>query len=155
MMACNDMSLANQALTHWKGPSSRIRKARATFAAMYFIRTQISHLYEALKIIEEIEKDTLLKGLIARCDSRTQQSYAKLLTYLKGGVNHSVLSHLAGQLRHNLTFHYAQSASLIERAIDDLAQRGKNSSVMRADTAHGWHFEIGDLVVDQLLIASS
>lgn len=54
MMSFNDMSLANQALTEWKKEQPMMKKSRQIGAAMYFVRTQISHLKEGLKIIKEI-----------------------------------------------------------------------------------------------------
>ena len=54
MMACNDLSLANQALADWKKEQPNLRKSRQSGAQMYFVRLQIGHLYEGLKVIEEI-----------------------------------------------------------------------------------------------------
>jgi hypothetical protein len=42
MMACNDMQLAG-----WKKQQPRSQKHREVGAKMYFLRLQISHLYEA------------------------------------------------------------------------------------------------------------
>ena len=41
---------------------------------MYFVRLQLAHLHEGLKVIEEIRNDPVLKALVDRCDSQTQQS---------------------------------------------------------------------------------
>lgn len=56
MMACNDMQLANEALSSWKENQPRNRQCRQAGAKMYFARLQMAHLHEALKIIEEIRK---------------------------------------------------------------------------------------------------
>ena len=53
MMACNDMQLANEALSGWKEEQPRNRQYRQIGAKMYFVRVQMAHLHEALNIIEE------------------------------------------------------------------------------------------------------
>jgi hypothetical protein len=57
MMACNDLTITNQALGDWKQDARPGRKPRQTGACMYFIRAQIAHLHEGIKIIEEIRND--------------------------------------------------------------------------------------------------
>jgi hypothetical protein len=151
MMACNDMSLANQSLADWKKEQPPRRKTRAFGARIYFLRMQFGHLYEGLSVIEELQRDSSLLAIVEDCDPQTQCSYHEILTYQKGGSRHAVLRDLAGKVRHNLAFHYAQAGTLIERAIDDFAKRGKTSSVTRADTAPDWHFELADVIVDQVI----
>jgi hypothetical protein len=151
MMACNDMSLANQTLANWKKEQPPRRRTRAFGARLYFLRMQFGHLYEGLKVINQLQQDSALLAIVGECDPETQRSYHELLTYQKGGAKHAVLRDLAGKIRHNIGFHYAQAGTLIERAIDDLAERGKTSSVTRADTGPDWHFELADVVVDQVI----
>jgi len=151
MMACNDMSLANQTLADWKKEQPPRRKTRAFGARIYFLRMEFAHLYEGLKVIDEIQRDPALLELVASCDLQTRRSFDDLITYQKGGAKHAVLKDLAGKVRHNIAFHYQQAGTLIENAIDDFARRGKNSSETRADTAPDWHFEVADVVVDQVV----
>jgi hypothetical protein len=51
MMACNDMQLANEALSSWTQEQPRSRQYRQVGARMYFVRLQMAHLHEALNII--------------------------------------------------------------------------------------------------------
>ena len=76
MMACNDMTLANLALTDWKQPQPQERRDLEVGARMYFVRIELAHLYEGLKIIEEIQASAMLRGLVEACDERTRDSYA-------------------------------------------------------------------------------
>jgi hypothetical protein len=151
MMACNDMSLANQTLADWKKEQPPRRKVRAFGARIYFLRMQIAHLYEGLKVIDEIQRNPVLLDFVGRCDPQTQRSFDELLMYQKGGGKHGVLKDLAGKVRHNIAFHYEQGGTLIERVIKDFASRGKSSSLTRADTAPDWHFEIADAIVDHVI----
>lgn len=154
MMACNDMSLANQALTEWKEEQPNMRKSRQIGAGMYFVRTQLAHLHEGLKVIEAIRADPSLMAHVAACDPETQQSFQNLIPFLLGEPNRPEFEQLVGRVRHNLTFHYDQSGKLIENAISDRASRAeaRQSSVTRGSAAHLWHFKVSDDVVDSIVV---
>ncbi|MDQ7837126.1 MAG: hypothetical protein RDU59_01345 [Thermodesulfobacteriota bacterium] len=154
MMACNDMSLANQGLTEWKKEQPKMKKSRQLGAGMYFVRTQLAHLHEGLKVIEEIRADPTLMAHVAACDQETQRSFQKLVPFLPGESNRFEFEQLIGRVRHNLTFHYDQSGKLIENAIRDRAARAeaRQSSVTRGSTAHLWHFKVADDVVDSIVV---
>lgn len=154
MMACNDLSLTNQALSEWKADQPSNKKQRQAGAGMYFVRTELAHLYEALDIIDEIRNDAVLSALITQCDHQTQQSFRELAQFARNGPKREELMHLIGKIRHNLTFHYNQSGTLIERAIADRADRAdaRMSSVTRGDTAYLWHFKIADDIVDSIVV---
>lgn len=154
MMACNDMQLANEALSEWKEDQPPHRKYRQSGAAMYFIRLQMSHLFEALKIVEAIRNDTTLMAVIGRCDSKTQKSFQSLTPFLTGGLRNKWLENMVGQLRSNLVFHYNETGKLIDRAIADRAKRteARYSPITRGSTAHLWHFKPADDVVDSVVV---
>lgn len=154
MMACNDMSLSNQALTKWKKDQPMMNKSRQIGAEMYFIRTQLSHLHEGLKIIQEIRNDHSLMAHLATCDQETQQSFQKLISFLPGESNRKEFENLIGRIRHNLTFHYDESGKLIEHAIIDRAKRpeARQSSITRGSTHQLWHFKVADDVVDSIVV---
>lgn len=77
-----------------------------------------------------------------------------LKQYLPCGPKRARFEQLAGQIRHNLTFHYDQSRTLIERAISDRAARpeAKVSLITRGDAMHLWHFKVADDVVDSIIV---
>jgi hypothetical protein len=154
MMACNDLSLANEALSGWKEKNSKMMKQRQVGAEMYFVRTQLAHLHEGLKVIDSIRKDTALTSLLRRCDNRTQGSFQQLEEFLPGGSKRAEFKRLAGRVRHNLTFHYDESGKLIEKAIEDRASRSEAriSSVTRGNTAYLWHFKAADDLVDSIVV---
>lgn len=154
MMACNDMSLSNQALTAWKKEQPNVKKSRQIGAGMYFVRTQLAHLHEGLKVIEAIRADPSLMAHVATCDQQTQGSFQQLVPFLSGESMRAEFEQLIGRVRHNLTFHYDKSGTLIERAISDRAARAEArlSSVTRGSTAHLWHFKIADDVVDSIVV---
>jgi len=154
MMACNDLSLANEALSGWKEKDSKMMKQRQIGAGMYFVRTQLAHLHEGLKVIDSIRKDKALTSLLRRCDNLTQESFRQLEEFLPGGSKRAEFERLVGRVRHNLTFHYDESGKLIERAIEDRASRSEAriSSVTRGNTAYLWHFKAADDLVDSIVV---
>jgi hypothetical protein len=154
MMACNDLSLANDALGQWKKEQQLSRKARQTGAGMYFVRTQLAHLYEGLKVIEEIRKKSSLLAKVKKCDFQTQESFQNLEQFLPGGLKRLEFEKLVGKVRHNLTFHYNQSDKLIRRAISDRAARSeaRHSSITCSDTAYLWYFKVADDIVDSIVV---
>jgi hypothetical protein len=151
MMACNDLAVTDQALADWK---KQDKTPKQTGACMYFIRAQISHLHEGLKVIAKLRQDKALSLIVNRCDSHAQQCFRELEQFVPGGTKRTRFEQLAGQIRHNLTFHYDQSGTLIERAISDRAVRpeAKISSITRGNTMHLWHFKVADDVVDSIVI---
>ena len=154
MMACNDLSLANQSLSEWKQKLPSGMKARQTGAGMYFVRTQLAHLHEGLKVIEEIKNDPQLMAIIARCDGQTQQSFKELEQFLSKAPKRHEFEQLVGRIRHNLTFHYDESGKLIEQAVADRAARpeARTSSITRGNTAHLWHFKVADDIIDSIVV---
>jgi hypothetical protein len=154
MMACNDLTLANAALGEWKKEQTISRKGRQIGAGMYFVRTQIAHLHEGLKIIETIQNNPKLSSLIERCDFETKESFQNLKQFLPRGPKRDEFEKLIGRVRHNLTFHYNKCGKLINTAILDRAARSdaKISSMTRADTAYLWHFKVADDLIDSIVV---
>jgi hypothetical protein len=152
MMACNDMTLADEALAGWSGEQPQDRKDRQNGARMYFMRMQISHLSEGLKNIDEIRKDAGLYALVHQCDARTQGAFRQLEEYLPDGAKHHEPHQLAKLIRNKLAFHYDNK--MINKALVDRAERpgARSSSITRASTAHRWRFELADEIVDSIVV---
>jgi hypothetical protein len=154
MMAVNDLSLCDDALTRWASEEAPARKSRKTGAMMYFMRIQISHLLEALKVIRALHDNERLKTLVGQCDPKTQQSFEKLLNLLPGGANCHRFTNLAGRIRQNLGFHYDESGKLISKALAGRVNLFPDSRAMitRGSTAALWHFALADEVLDRVVV---
>ena len=154
MMACNDMQIANECLAEWKRQQPRHRKHRERGARMYFVRLQISHLFEAFKIVEQIRGDSNLMRLVKQCDLKTQSSFRELESFLPKGAKRPWLQKMVGRLRNKLVFHYDESGKLIVRAVSDLAKgtAARPSSITRGSTAYLWHFKPADDIVDRIVV---
>ncbi len=154
MMACNDITLSNIALGEWEKEQPNSRKTRKNSAGMYFVRTQIAHLHEGLKIIEAIRKDKGLKALVNRCDPQTKKSFKNLERFLRGGKEETKFKILAGRIRQNITFHYDENGKLIKNALKDRAAIAKTqiSSITRGSAADLWHFKASDDIVASIVV---
>lgn len=154
MMACNDLQIANEALSEWKTEQAKSRKGRQTGVCMYFIRIQFSHLFEGLKVVQDIKNDPALFELVNQCDMQSRKSFSELERFLPGGANRADLERNMGRIRSNLAFHYDESGKLISRAIADRAARpeARFSSVTRGSTAYLWHFRVADDIVDSIVV---
>jgi hypothetical protein len=128
-------------------------KAHQPGAGMYYVRLQLAHLNEGLKIIEEIKNDLQLMALLARCDDQTRQSFKELEQFLPKAPKRNEFERLIGRIRHKLTFHYDESGKLIQLAIADRAARedARKSSITRGSAAHLWHFKVADDIVDSIV----
>lgn len=154
MMACNDLTVTNRSLGEWKTRLEDGGDAQARGAAMYFIRAQMSHLYEGFKIIESIQSNRQLRNLLERCDDQTKESYRRLRELARGGTRHSDLQRLIGRPRNNITFHYDESGDLIGRGIARRAVNptGRMSTITRGGTAHQWYFRVADDIVNSIMV---
>lgn len=152
MIACNDMQTANEALSYWKEKLVQQPTGRAHGAGMYYIRLQISHLSEALKIIDRVKQDSYLLNLLSRCDSRTQDAFSWLSEAKKNHKHFPIIF----KLRSNIGFHYLEKGSeeWIEKALTERAEgRGRRySAVTRGMTCYDWHFKPGDDISHDIIV---
>ena len=153
MMACNDMSLADQSLARWMKNPPRHQMTRRAGAELYFIRLMLAHLNEAMTIIGDVYKDSVLLALVEQCDAQTQAAFRELAEYLPHGLRHQNFQKLIGQLRNNVTFHYDHSGKQLMRALGSLSSRDedRSSTITRANHAHHWHFCVADKVVENVV----
>ena len=155
MMACNDMSVANESLMNWKSCELPALIERKRGARMYFVRLQIAHLHEALKIIEKIEGNESLLAVLNRCDETTKDLFNRLLQYSLSYDSHNKNKKLLSQIRNNLTFHYdgAGISKCVTRAIASRANSTQaiKSSITQSTNNFGWHFKVADDIVDTVV----
>jgi hypothetical protein len=154
MMACNDMTIANESLAAWRAEQPGERAYRQLGAMRYFVRMQMSHLFEGLKIIEKIKDSPDLHAMVGRCDAQTQASFRFLEEYLPRGPHRADFERLLGRIRNNIGFHYDDNGRLIARALAAAAAEPhrRHSSITRGSTAHLWRFEPADEIVDRIVV---
>jgi hypothetical protein len=148
MMVINDMSLAMDAQRRWTEEAIDQRRHRERGAKIYFIRLQVSHIYEAMAIVKEIRDSPTLMKAVARSDRFTKRGFDRLITFMGSPEFQKVM----GRIRNNLTFHY--DPKTIERAMQSLVTKFPEASgtMSLGDEPHNWFFEPGDMVGERAAV---
>jgi hypothetical protein len=148
MMVINDMSLAMDAQRRWIEEAKPERRHRERGAKIYFIRLQVSHIYEAMKIVEEIRDTPALMKAVDRSGASTKKGFAALLAFIGSPDFQRVMR----RIRNNLTFHY--DPNTIESALASLVAKhpGASGSMSLGDEPHNWFFEPGDMVGERAAV---
>jgi hypothetical protein len=114
---------------------------------MYFIRLIMSHVHEALKIIDEIHKSPDLTAVVDQCDVHTRENFKKLVAILRSPER----GHLF-RFRTKATFHYDKEVTTehLQKVIAQDPSASWRYSV--GSTAVDWYFELGDAVMDHMVV---
>jgi hypothetical protein len=147
MMAQNDIAVANEGLREWTVTTEQKKLARQNGGRLYYGRMLMSHIYEALKIIKDIQNNTRLWAAVQKCDVKTRESFAAVAAFLKT-TDYAALR----RIRHNVGFHHDPKLT-----IKALGQINQKFSDHRFTYSLGhepldWYFELGDLVVDRIVV---
>lgn len=153
MMAFNDLAVANEGLATSKERYAVKRNDKDRGAAMYFIRLQASHLYEAMKIIDAIAVHERLRNVVRQCSDPGRLAFARLIALRNDETQTRKFEQYVGRLRHNLTFHYDESGELVKRAMEHRAKKleGNPTSITRGTEPYSWRLTVADDVVDSIV----
>ncbi len=147
MMACNDLTLADDALAVWHGEHAAKRQRRQTGAKMYFVRLQIAHVFEALDIIEHIQKTPILSKAVAVCDHRTRVSFKKVSEFIGTDDYKRML-----RVRNNITFHYDHKVVANALRASAEAHPDRPLAISMGDATLDWFFEPADRIIDRIVV---
>lgn len=92
MMAFNDLALANEGLSIFKSQYVTKRNDKNRGAAMYFVRLQASHLYEAMEIVDVIAANQPFAMLSVDVLKRLRSHFKGFWTYVTTKTNNKNLS---------------------------------------------------------------
>ena len=116
MMACNDLSVANVSYGYYMDSELIENREIKKGASLYFVKIQCGHLYEGMKLIEEIVSDSYMLSEVDKCSHSARESFDNLKKCLKGGEYYDEFTHYIELVRHNTAFHY-DSKKLVDRAL--------------------------------------
>jgi hypothetical protein len=144
----SDLVLASDALGFWNEEDRLARQAVKRSARAYFVRLQMAHLYEGLRVIEDIERDH--REAIEACDALTRTLFERC----RGFVRDPKYEKLVGVVRNTLTFHYGHNTRLIGMALNEIAQEYPEKTVWitRGRDLHHWLFEPAQWVIDKVML---
>lgn len=146
MMATNDLTLVEDAISNWANDEDSRRNGRRLSARMYFMRLQLAHLFEAVTLVKRVEKKFMAQ--LDECDDRTKGAFDELRKLSKS----SDYAKLLEDMRNKMTFHY--DISEIRAALDTICDK---NPALEANVSFGteplhWHFELADLVADKIVV---
>jgi hypothetical protein len=147
MMVQNDISIANEGLREWTDTTQQKKLARQNGGRLYYGRILMSHVFEALSIIKDIQNSAQLRSAVHKCDAETRKSFATVTTFLKSS-DYATL----GRVRNNVGFHY--DSKLAVKALGQINQKfpGHRFTYSLGHEPLDWYFELGDLVVDRIVV---
>ncbi len=147
MIVMNDISITNSQMLEWQTTEDPKKKPRWRGALLYFGRVQSAHLFEALEIIRELERDPRLKARVGQCSKAVNQCFDTVVQFL-GTDDYGLLA----TLRNNVAFHYGSKLPIrrLKRLVDTQPDHRFGYS-MGSDTLD-WYFELGDLIIDEVVI---
>ena len=147
MMAVNDLGIADHGLKYWSENPPSEHQDRIQGAKSYFVRLQIAHTFEALKVIGKIQRRPNFFKLVQQCDQHTQEAFARLASVIGTDKYRSMK-----RLRNAITFHYETNAIVeaIKRQSDKFPDHPMSLSI--GSQTLDWHFEPGDQMVDSIII---
>ena len=156
MMVLQDFALANHAMAGWKAEKNGKLKDRHIGAGRYFLRLQMSHIFEAFALIEEIQKSDDLRATVEACDAQTKKSFVALETFMKSDDYKLLLV-----IRNTIGFHYGrkvvlQSLERIKQRLDKKREEKKPVNDLVAVTlgseALDWHFVPTEWVENDIVV---
>jgi hypothetical protein len=147
MLSVNDISLASDANDEWAAATEKRRMARKNSARMYFVRILMSHVYEALLIVRDLSQSQALRAAVDKCDTQTVAAFRSLETFIDSSEMKAL-----DTLRNRASFHYDRQ--LPERSLREIAHQSPNKSwsYSMGSEALDWYFELGDAVMDRIVI---
>ena len=152
MMACNDNTLANTCLAIYKDNTTEKNKYINDGACMYFVRQQIGHTHEGLKIIKEISDNPRLKNFVNKCSNDAQQAFQRLCQYILGGKKRHEYEKYFGRIRHNFAFHYHESGDWIKQSLKEkLNIKKQNTAPITLGEVNKTRYNLADQIVDNIV----
>jgi hypothetical protein len=147
MIAMNDIGITNSSMAEWEKSDDPQKKARWRGGVLYFGRVQSAHLFEALSIIDEIKSDKNLIAVVDKADQTTRRSF-EIISKVLGSNDHKILA----KMRNVVAFHYEPKLTM--RRLRKLVEKWPDHSTMYSigNETLEWHFELGDLIVDEITI---
>ena len=91
----------------WKAEEDHKLQDRKIGAVRYFLRLQLSHLFEAFEIIKEIKERCELRAAVDASDRQTVKAYQTVVEFMNGD-DYKLLR----RVRNDISFHYGRKVVL-------------------------------------------
>ncbi len=152
MMACNDLTLINTCLAKYQDDKTQKNKYINDGACMYFVRLQVGHLHEGLKVIEDLNNSERLKNFVETCSFDAKVAFRNLCKYIPGGQERDKFEKYFGKIRHNLTFHYQESGAWIIKALRErIDKKEQTTAHITFGEVQKTRYGLADQIVDTIV----
>src|SRR5712664_763420 len=147
MVAMNDIGIANDGLGHWMKDQDGIKKDRQTGAKMYYVRMLISHIFEALTVVNKINSTPELKKAVDQSAPGTRAEFAKCMAVI-GTTRYKQMK----DLRSGFGFHYLDDP--VRNAIASQAIKAPDLqlSLSVGSDPLDWYYQPGDRIIDSAVV---
>jgi hypothetical protein len=148
MMVLNDITLANESHEMWRKARSGRRSARRAEARRYAVRMMIAHMYEGMRLIDEIDGSSKLRALVLSCDQATQKEFKKLLQF----KNSREFKKYVLMVRHKVAFHYDDT--MVRNSTAGWAKENPAAlhSISLGQHPLDWNFKPGEVIGHYLVV---
>ena len=148
MLFNNDMAVLTDVIDDWLITEDQKKVPRKRSASLYFIRVLLSHVFEALEIIREIDASPELLAAVEACGNPTVEAFHAVNNYRKIEDNTTRLA----KKRNCAAFHY--NRKLPVRALIEIEKIAPDYcwSYSMGDKALDWRFELGEEVMAWIVI---
>jgi hypothetical protein len=147
MLCNNDLSIVSNSLDEWSATKDQRKLGRKNGACLYFVRVLLSHVYEALLIIQEISRSPVLRAAVDTCDDETITSFKLVEGFALSKEMKSLRA-----LRNRATFHY--DLALPVTCLGEIAEYDPDGSFSyeQGRESLDWHFALADSVMDRMIV---
>jgi hypothetical protein len=147
MLAMNDIGIANEGLGYWMKEQEGIKKDRQMGAKMYYIRMLISHIFEALTVVNKINDTPELKKFVERSIPGIRAEFAKCVAVI-GTKRYKQMK----DLRNGFGFHYLGGP--VQNAIASQAVKAPDVqlSLSVGSDPLDWYYQPGDRIIDSAVV---
>jgi hypothetical protein len=147
MLCVNDIAFAHDASERWAGETAPSRQGYQTAAGFYFTRIVLSHVNEALEVVEEITRSPTLRAAVDACDKPTREDFDYLESVLKSRERKVFMD-----IRNRGTFHYDRQLPAV--ILEEIAKLEPDRpwAYSAGHKPLDWHFELADAISGRLII---
>ncbi len=147
MMTTNDLSNADFGLAYWHQDQPGDRQHRVQGSKSYFVRLQIAHIFEGLKVITKIKDTPAFMAKVEQCDALTKGAFRRLVAVI-GTKEYKTMK----RIRNAITFHYENDA--IKDALQRQSEKFPDFAMPLSIGSRtlDWYFEPGDRIADSIIV---
>jgi hypothetical protein len=148
MLFNNDVAILTEITNDWIASEEPKKTARKGPATLYFARILFGHVFEALSLIDEIERSADLLAAVERCGGFVAEAFHEVNTYRKLEANKKRLA----KMRNCAEFHYNEILPV--RMFEGVEKQAPDRcwSYSMGDEALDYRFELAEEIMAGIVV---